>query len=64
MSGLLFLCLIVMVPAGLLMMDKIKGRTLGTTFKNALAWVAIYGVCLFVIWAAGYVVGFPPPWIQ
>jgi uncharacterized membrane protein (DUF441 family) len=53
-----------MVPAGLLMMGEIKGKTLGTTLKNALAWIAIFGGLLFVIWAAGYVHGFPPPWFK
>ena len=60
----LLMCLIIIVPAALLMMDEIKGKTLATTFKNALAWIAIFGICLFIIWAAGYVVGFPPPWFK
>jgi hypothetical protein len=64
MIEFLLLCLIVMVPAGLLMMDEIRGKTLGASVRNALAWIAIFGGCLFVIWAAGYVVGFPPPWFK
>jgi hypothetical protein len=64
MNEFLLLCLIVMVPAGLMMIGEIKGQTPGTTVKNALAWIAIYGGCLFVVWATGYVHGFPPPWFK
>jgi hypothetical protein len=39
-------------------------RELVDTIKNALAWCAIMGGCLLLIWAARYVVGFPPPWFN
>jgi hypothetical protein len=47
-----------------LMMDEFKVKTLGTTIKNALAWVVIYAGCLFIIWATVYVRGLPPPWFK
>jgi len=64
MTGFLLLCLIIMVPAAFLMIDEIKGKTLSAALRTALPWIAIFGGCLFAIWAAGYVVGFPPPWFK